>query len=771
MAPGFLWSRQNIFLFFEPMLQLQLIKASFTTKMRISNPKVEQRLGDKNYFGGGNLSEGIQILCKQGQLNEALNVLRIMDQLGIVLDDSALAPLLQGCAKQKALQEGKLVHGFMIHAGFKPGIYVATELLTMYAKCGSLENARKLLDAMPKTNVVSWTVMIGVYARYGYSEEALGLFYRMQRTGIEPNQFTFASVLPACTNLAALGYGKELHTDIIKCGFEANVFVGTALIDMYIKCSSIADARHMFDKMSERNVVSWTAVVAGYAQLGQIEKALKLFEQMPERDVVSYTAMIAACSKNGYDEEALTLFCQMQQTGIQPDRFTFASVLPACANLAALEDGKEIHKEILRNGLQSDLFVGNALVDMYVKCRSILNACQMFDKMAERDAVSWTAMIAGYVQNGNFDEALKLFQKMPERDVVSCNAMIAGYAQNGQVTEALKLFQKMSKRNVVSWNSMIAGYIQNGNTAEALKLFKKMPERNVVSWTAMIAGFAQNGNFCQALTIFQQMRLTGVRPDSDTFASVLPACGNLAALQHGKEVHEDIIRSGFQSDVFVGNGLVDMYAKCGSIENARQVFYRISRRNTVSWNAMIAGYAIHGCGKEALQLFEQMQHSGINPDNVTFIGVLSACCHGGLVDDGWKYFDRMSQYYHITPAVEHYCCMVDLFGRAGRLDEAQDFINKMPIKPEAAVWGPLLGACRIHNNVELGQQVAERLFEMDPKNVAPYVLLSNIYAAAGRWEEIEKVRKMMKDRTVKKKPGCSWIEVNNKMHAFLIGDR
>eukprot|EP01018_Ginkgo_biloba_P039390 Gb_11905 [translate_table: standard] len=613
---------------------------------------------------------GLRTLLKQSRLKEALDTLHIICQRGIDVDSSTCASLLLACGKKKALPEGKLVHTHITERGYKLDIFLGNKLVIMYVKCGNLVDARRVLDQMPARNVVSWTVMIAAYARHGLGQQAIALFYQMQRTGIQPNEFTFASVLPAFANLGDLKRGRGVHEEIVRRGFECNVFVGSSLVDMYVKCGSIEEARHVFNKMPQRNVVSWTAMIAGYAYDGFVDEALKLFQKMPERNVIS-----------------------------------------------------------------------------------------------------WNAMMAGLVQNGCIDEAQKLFQKMPERNVVSWNSMIAGHARNGQVGKALKLFQKMPERDVVSWNAMIAGYGQNGQVTEALELFEKMPERDAVSWTAMIAVYAQNGLFDEALKLFQQLQQTGVRLQSDTFASVLPACAGLAALEHGKQVHEDIIRSGLQSDVFVGNALIDMYAKCGGIQNACHVFDKMPRRSVVSWTAMIGGYAMHGYGREALQLFKQMECSGTNPDHVTFLGVLAACCHAGLVDDGWQYFNCMSRYHNITPAMEHYCCMVDLLGRAGRLDDAQDFINKMPIKPGASVWGSLLAACRIHNNIELAECVAERLFELEPENAAPYVLLSNIYAAAGRWDDIEKVRKMMNERTINKKPGYSWIEVNKQVYSFLVGDK
>eukprot|EP01018_Ginkgo_biloba_P024035 Gb_18986 [translate_table: standard] len=685
--------KKNMVVWLKSILHLANSIPTLTTTTNALNNSVKR----EKAHGHGN--DNVSTLCKQGRLKEALHILHFMDYPGTRFDSSTYASLLQGCVNDKALPEGKLVHAYIIFGS--KDIFLGDKLVIMYAKCGSLLDARQIFDQMPKRNVVSWTVLIAAYARCGCGIEALTLFHHMQRTNVQPNQFTFASVLPACANVAALERGMEIHENIIRSGFRSDVFVGSALLDMYVKCGNIENARDVFDEMTERDVVSWNAMIAGYAQHGYVDEALKLFQKMSEPNVISWTTMIAGYAQNGKIDEAL----------------------------------------------------------------------KFFNNMPETNVISWTAMIAGYAQSGRVDEALKLFQRMPERDVASWNAMIAGYAQNGHVDEALKLFQKMPERNVVSWTAMIAGYAQNGHVDEALNLFQIMPERNVVSWNAMMAGYAQNGHFDEALKLFLKMQLTSVKPNSETFASVLSICSNLAALEQGKKVHENIIRRGIQSDVSVGNALVDMYAKCGSIQGACKVFDKMRRRNVVTWTSMIGAYAMHGHGKEALCLFEQMRNSGNNPNHVTFVGVLTACCHTGLVNEGWKYFDCMSQYYHITPAMAHYCCMVDLLGRAGHLNEAYNFINEMPIEPDAAVWCSLLGACRIHTNIELGESVAERIFELDPQNAATYVLLSNIYAAVGRWDDIEKVRKMMQEKGVKKKAGCSWIEVNKQMYTFLAGHR
>eukprot|EP01018_Ginkgo_biloba_P018986 Gb_02562 [translate_table: standard] len=581
----------------------------------------------------------------------------------------------------KALQEGKQVHANMTISGVEPNVLLGSKLLSMYAKSGNLVDARLVFDKIPERNLFLWNAMMIAYSMHGSCEEVLEFYCHMQRGGVRPNNFTFPCVLKACAGLEALDQGKEIHAFIVKSGFESDGFVGNALVTMYAKCGSIQNARQVFDKMYRRDVVSWNALIAGYAQNGDFNQTVQLFRQMQLEDV-------------------------------KPNSVTIVSVLPACANLAYLRQGKEIHQFISRSAFQTDILVWNALVTLYARCESLDEARKVFDKMPERDLVSWNAMIAGYAQNGHCDEALQLFNQMEPAGV---------------------------KPNISTWNGMIAGYAQNGRYGEALKLVR-------------------------------QLQLSNEKPNSVTITSVLPACAHIAALQQGMEIHNYVTKGG-QLNVFVGTALIDMYAKCGSIEDARQVFDKVSQKNVVLWTAIIAGYAMHGYGEETLALLSEMQQAGMKPDYITFTAVLSACSHAGLVNEGWKCFDCMIQDYHITPMVEHYACMVDLLGRAGRLGEAQDLIKNMPVEPNAGVWGSLLAASRIHCNIELGEFAAEHLFELEPQNIGNFVLLSNIYARAGRLGDVENVRKMMKDRGLKKNPGCSWIEVKNRVHAFVVGDR
>eukprot|EP01018_Ginkgo_biloba_P008643 Gb_28762 [translate_table: standard] len=772
-----------------------------------------------------------------------------MDYHSIQVSSKTYASILKDCVNMKALSEGKLVHSHIIKSGSNRDIVLLNHVLNMYAKCGSTKDARHMFDKMSERNLVSWTAMIAGYAQHDEARKAVELFYQMQWTGMQPNQFTFGSVLRACANLEVMEQGKRIHTHVIIGGFESDLFVGSALVDMYAKCGSIDDAWRMFDEMSECDVVSYNAMISGCAQHGQLEVALKLF-------------------------------CQMQCEGVKPSQFTFGSVLKACASQAAKEQGKQVQTHIIKSGLELNEFAGSALVDMYAKCGSIYDACQLFDTMPKRDLVLWNAMIGGYTQNdqgemalklfcemrlagmdvnqftfgsvlkacaglqaleegktvhgqifqfkfepdiflntalvdmyskcGSVEAAWKIFIKMPVQNVVVFNAMIAGAAQHGHLNEALKLFGQMhwdgmrpnqstfvtllsacSIAAALEWsklvhvhiiksgfefdvfvgNALLDTLVKRGAVHDARKVFNKMPERSVVSWTAMIAGYAQNEYGEEALKLFLQMQQAGMKPNQFTYASVISACASLASLEQGKWVHAHSIKTGFILDAFVESSVLDMYAKCGSIEDGRQVFDKMLHRDAVTWNAMIFGYAQHGCGKDALQLFEQMQQAGMKPNHITFVGVLSACSHVGLVDKGLYYFDCMSGDYGVTPIAEHYTCIVDLLGRAGRLDEAERFINRMPFEPGAVMWRTLLGACRIHGNMELGKHAAECVFELEPQDNATYVLLSNIYAAVCRWDDVWMVRKMMKDKGVKKEPGLSWIEVKNEMHVFVAGDK
>ncbi|CAM6033659.1 unnamed protein product [Sphagnum compactum] len=411
----------------------------------------------------------------------------------------------------------------------------------------------------------------------------------------------------------------------------------------------------------------------------------------------------------------------------------------------------------------------NSLIDMYGKCGSMEDARRVFSEMPSRNVVSWTTIIFGYVKSRQGHKALELFQQMQQEDVSIGSSLVDMYTKCGSMEDAWGVFNKMPSRDVVSWTAMIFGHVKYGQGLKALELFRQMQQE--VSWNVMMLGHVKCGQGQKALGLFRQMQQEGVLPNAVTFMVVLNACASVVALEEGRCVHEQIIQSSCESGVFVGNSLIDMYAKCGSMEDAWRVFNTMPSRDVVSWNAMLGGFALHGHGEEALAHFERMCEEGIEVDNVTFVCLLSACSHAGLLCEGLRSFGSMSTVHKISAKLEHYTCMVDLLGRAGHLHEAEDMIKMMPCKPDVAVWMALLGACRIHGNVEMGERIAKHILEVDPGNAAGYVLLSNIYAAAGKSDLSEKVQSQRKERGVKKQPGRTWIEVNNEVHTFVVDDQ
>lgn len=539
-------------------------------------------------------------------------------------------------------------------------------LITRLSKDGKLYEARKVFDGMPDKDVVTWTTVITGYIRCGMMEEARRLFDRVDS--------------------------------------EKNVITWTAMVSGYIRLKRIKEAERLFLQMPVKNVISWNTMIDGYAQNGQLDSALDLFERMPEKNVVSWNTIITALSQRG----------------------------------------------------------------------RIVDAQRLFDGMPERDVISWTAMVAGLSRNGRIDEARSLFDRMPVRNVVSWNAMITGYAQNMRLDEAYELFKRMPEKDMPSWNTMITGFIQNGELKRGWELFNEMPQRNAISWTTMITGYVQDGQNEEALKIFSKMVSSdGVKPNQGTFVSILSACSNLAGLSEGQQIHQMVSKTVYQGSAFLASALINMYSKCGELGTARKMFddRLTSHRDLISWNGMIAAYAHHGCGIEAINLFKEMRESGFKPDDVTYVGLLSACSHAGLVEEGLQYFDELVKDGSIRVREDHFTCFVDLCGRAGRLREAFDFIARLETKPSASIWGALLAGCNVHGDMNIGRLAAQQLLEDEPENSGTYLLLSNIYASSGKWREAAKMRLKMKEKGLKKQPGCSWIEIGNMVHVFVVGDK
>ncbi|XP_012073028.2 putative pentatricopeptide repeat-containing protein At3g13770, mitochondrial [Jatropha curcas] len=459
----------------------------------------------------------------------------------------------------------------------------------------------------------------------------------------------------------------------------------------------------------------------------------------------------------------------------------YNKLLNQCINKKAIREGQRVHSHMIKARYLPPLYLRNRLIVFYSKCECLGFARHVFDEMTERDVVSWTAMISGYSQNGLAFEALYLFLQMLRSDTAPNEFTFATILTSCTGSSGLELgrqihsliIKRMYESHIFVGSSLLDMYAKAGRILEARGVFESLPERDVVSCTALISGYAQLGLDGEALELFQRLQREGMSSNYVTYASVLTALSGLAALDHGKQVHNHILRRELPFYVVLQNSLIDMYSKCGSLNYSRRIFDSMPERTVISWNAMLVGYSKHGMGQEVIELFKLMREENkVKPDSVTFLAVLSGCSHGGLEDKGLEIFDEMVKRNDgVEAEIEHYGCIVDLLGRAGRVKEAFEFIEKMPFEPTAAIWGSLLGACRVHLNIDIGAFVGHRLIEMEPENAGNYVILSNLYASAGRWEDVRKVRELMINKAVMKEPGKSWIELDQTLHTFHASDR
>lgn len=515
--------------------------------------------------------------------------------------------------------------------------------------------------------------MIRGLSQSDHPVEAIHMYTRMHHQGITGNNLTLIFLFKACARVSDIVSGRKIHVHALKLGFESYLFVSNALIHMYAMCGQLGFAQKMFDGMLDRDLVSWNTLICGYSQYNKYKEVLRLFD-----------AMTAA--------------------NIKADAVTMVKVILACSHLGDWEFADSMVKYIKENNLEIDVYLGNTLIDMYGR-RSLAELAQ-------------------------------------------------------------GVFDRMRERNIVSWNALVMGYAKVGNLTAARKLFDNMPKRDVISWTSMITGYSQASQFSDAVKLFQEMMAAKVKPDKVTVASVLSACAHLGKLDVGWAVHDYIRRHGVQADIYVGNSLIDMYCKCGMVEKALEVFHGMKDKDSVSWTSVISGLAVNGFANSALDLFSQMLREGVQPTHGTFVGILLACAHAGLVNKGLEYFESMESVHGLVPAMKHYGCVVDLLSRSGNIDKAYEFIKKMPIVPDVVVWRILLSACKLHGNVVLAEIATKRLLELDPCDSGNYVLLSNTYAGADRWDDAMKMRELMEDGDVQKPSGSSSIEVDGMVSNY-----
>ncbi|KAI4369610.1 hypothetical protein MLD38_018033 [Melastoma candidum] len=636
---------------------------------------------------------------------------------------------VKSCA---SLRCGERLHCSALKLGILVNPYVVNSLMNMYAKCGSMRDAEKLFglcgcrgddvvsgnimisgflqkgrlwDAyrvfveMPVKWCVSYTTMIMGFTRFGYSKEAIRAFLEMRRDGVVPNEVTLGSVISTWVNVGDVWCCRMIHGMAIKMLLNGFVVVSTNVMNMYCVCMSLDEGRRLFEEMPERNIVTWNAMLNGYSKAGLVDLARELFERFPGKDVISWGTMIGAYVQVKKLADALLTYQEMVRSGVRANDVLFVDLVAACGRTTAFWEGQQLHGMIVRSGFHSHEYVQAALIYLYSAC-------------------------------GRIDLACFLYESGLKDHVSSANALIAGFVKNGLLDRARIMFDGMSERDVFTWTTLISAYEQNEQPETALELFHQMME--------------MEAECC---------------PNEVTMTSVFSAVASLGSLMEGRLAHEFVKSNAIMMSDNLSAAMINMYAKCGSIESALEVFSMVrDKASDVSpWNAMICSLAMHGQSDLSLQLFSDLKKRNIEMNAITFVGVLTACCHSGMIEEGKLIFRSMKDVHMIEPDIAHYSCIVDMFGRAGRIEEAEELIGTMPMEPDVAVWGALLAACRTHGAIDVAEKAANNLLKLQPSHGPSRVLLSNIYANAGRWRDALSTREIIRSQQLKKFPGRSGI--------------
>lgn len=569
---------------------------------------------------------------------------------------------------------------------------------------------------------------------------------------------SYVSLLQECVNRKSLSNAEIIHAHIVKTGSHQDFFVMTFLVNVYGKCGNMEEAQKVFDNLPRINVVSWTSLISGYVQ-------------------------------NSQPELAIHVFLDMLEAGNYPTNVTLGTALTACSSLESIRLGKQIHAYVVKYQTEDDTSVGNSLCSLYSTCGSLNSAIKAFNRIREKNVMSWTTVIGACGENGEAVQGLRFFSKMlsegiqPNEFTLTSISSVCGTMLSLRVgAQVHSLGIKLGyASNLRVRNSIMYLYLKCGLFDEAQKLFDGMSHVNLVTWNAMIAGHAQmmdlakddlsahNGG-TEALSIFSKLNSSGMKPDLYTFSSILTICSRLVALEQGEQIHALTLKTGFLSDVVVGTALVNMYNKCGRIERASRVFVEMSTRTLISWTSMITGFANHSLSHQALQLFEDMLLAGVRPNQVTFVGALAACSNAGMVYEALGYFEMMQKEYKIKPVMDHYMCLIDMFVRLGCIEEAFDFIKKMDFEPNEVIWSVFIAGCRRHGNMELGFYAAEQLLKLKPKDRESYAMLLDIFVSVGRWEDVAVVKNLMREEKLSETDDWSWIRIKDKVYSFKPND-
>jgi pentatricopeptide repeat protein len=571
------------------------------------------------------------------------------------------------------------------------------------------------------------------YCKSGSLFEAIHVLNSIDWTRLSNKPFFYASLLQTCTKAVSFTHGIQFHSHAIKSGLDTDRFVGNSLLALYFKLGpNLFEARRVFDGLFYKDLISWTSMITGYVKVEKPKKSLELF-------------------------------LEMLGLGIEPNGFTLSAVIKACSGLGDLRLGKCFHGVVMVRGFDLNDVISTALIDMYGRNSAVDDAILVFVELPQPDAICWTSIISAFTRNDVYDKALGFFYSMCRKhglspDGFTFGTVLTACGNLGRLKQGKEVHAKVITSglsgNVFVESSLVDMYGKCRLVNQSQCVFDRMSVKNLVSWTALLGGYCQNGDFESVIRIFRE----GKKVDTYSFGTVLRACAGLAAVRQGKEVHCQYVKRCCWRDVVTESALVDLYAKCGCIDFADRIFVRMSVRNLITWNSMIYGFAQNGRGGEVFQLFDEMIEEGIRPDYISFVGVLFACSHAGLVDQGKKYFAAMTEVYEIKPGIEHYNCMIDLLGRAGLLEEAENLIENANCRDEPSLRTVLLGACAASPHSATAERIAKKAVELKPDHHLSYVYLANVYRAVGRWDDAVKIRNLMTKRGVGKMPGTSWIE-------------
>ncbi|KAG7629650.1 Pentatricopeptide repeat [Arabidopsis suecica] len=618
-------------------------------------------------------------------------------------------------------------------------------------KFSSSVDARQMFGEMTKRSLYQWNTLLKSLSREKQWEEILYHFSHMFRDEEKPDNFTLPVALKACGELREVNYGEMIHGFVKKdVTLGSDLYVGSSLIYMYVKCGRMIEALRMFDELEKPDIVTWSSMVSGFEKNGSPYQAVEFFRRM------------------------------VMASDVTPDRVTLITLVSACTKLSNSRLGRCVHGFVIRRGFSNDLSLVNSLLNCYAKSRAFKEAVNLFKMIAEKDVISWSTVIACYVQNGAAAEALLVFNDMmddgtePNVATVLCVLQACAAAhdlEQGRKTHELAIRKGLETEVKVS-TALVDMYMKCFSPEEAYAVFSRIPRKDVVSWVALISGFTLNGMAHRSIEEFSIMLLeNNTRADAILMVKVLGSCSELGFLEQAECFHSYVIKYGFDSNPFIGASLVELYSRCGSLGNASKVFNGIALKDTVVWTSLITGYGIHGKGTKALETFNHMvKSSEVKPNEVTFLSILSACSHAGLIHEGLRIFKLMVNDYRLAPNLEHYAVLVDLLGRVGDLDTAIEITKRMPFSPTPQILGTLLGACRIHQNGEMAETVAKKLFELESNHAGYYMLMSNVYGVKGEWENVEKLRNSVKQRGIKKGLAESLIEIRRKVHRFVADD-